>query len=216
MNTATTVKFETKIKLSGGHFAAFYTIIKASESYYRSLANSGNDLSRKATEILYWRVIIGLKKRLEIISAKKQDQFLTHINFLFSDVETCTLINAILPPLNNSYNDTVIYAVRSACFQTAVNMVSNFTVGPAYKQLPQNANTEKPKPESIDIVTAQNRIDTAQSLRIGYNITSYIAGQSGRELVTYKDLSQALEDGSRLEPITLSIDEISVQTISEL
>lgn len=216
MNPAPTLKFETKIKLSAGHFAAFYTIIRASESYYRALANSGNDLARKATEILYWRVILSIKKRIEIIAAKKQDQFLTHINFLFSDIETCTLINAVLPPLNNTYNDTVIYAVRSACFQTAVNMVSNFIVGPAYKQLEAQGSSETRTLESIDIVTAQNRIETANLLQVSHTITSYVLGKSGRELVTYKDLSQALEDGSRLEPITLSIDEISVQTINEL
>ncbi len=212
---ALVLKFETKVRFSAGEFSAFYSVIKASENYYKNLANSGNDLSRKATEILYWRIILNIKKRIEIISTKKQDQFINHIDILLNDIETSTLINAVLPPMNSTYNDAIIYQVRNQCFKTAVNMVSTWFVGPAYKQL-----DETPKPlyrvlKNISITEAENRIETARNLQVNYKITSFITGKTGRESINYPDLHSALEDGSKLEPITLSIDGISIETIKQ-
>ncbi|MCF8255383.1 MAG: hypothetical protein K9H61_02375 [Bacteroidia bacterium] len=215
------MKFETKLKLRGGYFSSFYSTIKRAEDYYKCLANSGTDLSRAATNIMVWRVLFGLKQRLETIAIKKQNELVTHINFKLSDVESACLLNAILPPDNNTYNVAVISEIRNEVYKSTsrhiFNLYPNSIPQPAepnyFKKITPSVQTPGQK---ISIEDARHNLANFDLYGITYSIKSYISfDNEGRLPVTYQSLDEALEDGRKLEPISIHAEDLGIYVINE-
>src|ERR1043166_5154680 len=112
-------KFKTRYKFYSDHFSAFHQVITDAEAYYCNLVNRPGNVADRASDIVYWRVILNLKKRIEQILIRKQNEFFRHLNFTFTDIETCVLISAILPPGNNQFKEMVITSIRIAAYRTA-------------------------------------------------------------------------------------------------
>jgi len=210
------MKFETKLRLHGGEFASFYSTIKRAEDYYKCLANAGSDLNKNATNILYWRIIFGLKQRLETILVKKQNQLVSEIKITLDDIESTCLLNAILPPDNNAYNEAVIYRARNEVYKSLNNHIFNLYPSPTFS-LP--ANHQPAQEKGINQINMEDAIDKIINLTLfdyQFTIQSFVHKENeGRVLVKYESLEQALEDGSRLEPISLMVEDLGVYTIIE-
>lgn len=209
------MKFETKIKLRGGAFSSFYSTIKRAEDYYKCLANSGADISKSAPNILYWRILFGLKQRLETIAVKYQNQLVTHVSLKLSDIESICLLNAILPPDNNSFNQAVIYEVRNDVCKTVSSHVFNLYPSPAFS-LPVNlpVNPKQASGQLISIDDARHNISNFETFGMAYSIQSYRPSEQGRSLVKYNSLDEALEDGTKVEPIQLQVEDLGTYVIN--
>jgi hypothetical protein len=209
------MKFETKLKLVGGQFASFYQTICRSVDYYQQLANSGNDLQRTADDIMYWRILLNIKQRLEEKGIKVQGQLVSHINFRLSDIETVCLTKAILPPGNNSYTSALIGAIRDQVYKSTHRHVFNYHPSPTLLAAPAKSNT-KPVGEIISAEDMLHMLSNANDLSIHYSISSKIVldGLAPAPYV-YNHLQEALEDGNRVEPIQVQIEDIGVFTIKE-
>lgn len=209
------MKFETKIKLRGGEFSSFYSTIKRAEDYYKCLANTGADISKSAPDILYWRILFGLKLRLETIAVKKQNQLVTHISINLNDIESICLLNAILPPDNNSFNQAVAYEVRNQVYKSISSHVFNLYPSPAFS-LPVNlqVNPKRAAGELISISDARHSISNFDVFGLEYKIQSFKPSPEGRSVIRYNSLDEALEDGTRMEPIQIQVEDLGTYVVN--
>lgn len=207
-------KFETKIKLRSGQFAALFQVMDSAEQYYFQRANSKGDLQVLAMDILYWRIISGIKSRLSILSIKYKDRLVTEINFRLNDLETICLTNAILPGLNNSYNDNLIAQIRDLVYRSTYQNVLSLYAPPTLS-VSEPTIAVLPNAEIISISKATGWLEACASHNIFCELYAKCSTPTGIIAKAYENLEQALEDGTRKSPVYLNIEDIGLLQIDE-
>lgn len=208
------MKFETKIKLRSGQFAAMYQVIAAAETYYFKRANSKGDLQILAQDILYWRIISGIKSKLDMLTIKYKNRLVTEINFKLNDIETICLTNAVIPGLNNSYNDNMIAQIRDSVYRSTYQHVLNIFPSPAFSTGQPKA-IEKTGVQNISISEAKGWLLSCVAMDIYIKIFAECTTSTGIETVEFQNIDHALEDGTRKSLVFLQIEDIGVFQIEE-